>query len=52
MFARMIGRHPNDGFTLVLSGLPIVQNLFDKYGIQPDDNEAKIKAKIHLNVKL
>jgi len=27
-------------------------SVFVKYGIQQDDNEAKIKAKIHLNFKL
>jgi len=28
------------------------KNLFENYGIQQDDNEAKIMAKIHLNFKL
>jgi len=52
MFARMIRKHTNDGLTVSLSGFPAVENLFEKYGIQEDDNEAKIKAKIHLNFKL
>jgi len=47
----MIRKHPNDGLTVLFSGFPAEENLFEKYGIQQDDIEAKIKAKIHLNFK-
>jgi len=48
----MIRKHPNDGLTLLLSGFPAVESLFEKYGKEQDDNKTKIKAKIRLNFKL
>jgi len=36
----------------LLSGCRTVENVFEKYGIEQDDNEAKLEAKINLNIKL